>query len=141
MKTPSDMNGVFNAEYLRETRRSDIDTLMAFIKRMERPKDNEGNTVKDMEWSYGPEEYRASFSRKSEDTSCGPSGLHMSHWIAACEDDDICQLHANFIETAFRIGLPYERWLISYHAMIQKKDRAWANAMRIVQLLEGDYNS
>ena len=65
----------------------------------------------------------------------------MSHWIAACIDNDLSELHALFIEAAFRVGMPYERWQTSYHAMIQKKGRAWANAMRIVQLLEGDYNA
>ena len=135
------LNGHFDAEVLRDTNRTDIDTLMTLVKHMERPKDKEGNTVKDMKWTYGEVEYRASFSKKSEDTSCGPSGIHMSHWIAACDDDELSKLHANFIGAAFRVGLPYERWTTSYHAMIQKKGKAWANAMRIVQLLEGDYNA
>ena len=136
------LNGTFDTDCLRGVQhRHDIDTLLTLIKHMERPKDKEGNIVQDMTWSYGAAEYRESFSKKSESTSCGPSGIHMSHWIAACEDDDLCQLHANFIEAAFRIGLPYERWTISYHAMIQKKSKAWANSMRIVQLLEGDYNA
>jgi hypothetical protein len=135
------LKGEFDTAYLRDLQRPDTDTLLAFIKRMARPKDKHGKPVKDMEWSYGPREYQASFSRKSEETSCGPSGLHMAHWIAACEDEDLCSLHASFIEAAFKTGRPYTRWLTSYHAMIQKKDKAWANAMRIVQLLEGDYNA
>ena len=135
------LQGTFDAEFLRKNKRDDIETLMTLIRHMERPKGKEGKVVEDMEWTYGANEYRASFSKKSEETSCGPSGIHMSHWIAACEDDELCKLHANFIWAAFRIGLPYERWTISYHAMIQKKGRAWANAMRIVQLLEGDYNA
>ena len=135
------LNGNFDSALLGNMERDDCETLMAFVKHMARPSNKEGLSVKDMEWTYGIEEYKASFSKKSEDTSCGPSGLHMSHWIAACEDNDLCALHANFIEAAFRIGLPYPRWQTSYHAMIQKKDKAWANAMRIVQLLEGDYNA
>lgn len=135
------LEGKYNVHDLLTAKREDIDTLLTFIKHMARPKDKDGQMVMDMEWVYGPDEYRASFSKKNEDTSCGPSGLHMSHWIAACEDDDLCLLHSQFISAAFQIGLPYDRWKISYHAMIQKKDRAWANAMRIVQLLEGDYNA
>jgi hypothetical protein len=135
------LEGAFNMDILQGVHRNDSETLFTFLKHMARPKDKEGNSVPDMEWQYGAKEYRASFSKKSEDTSCGPSGLHMAHWIAACEDDELSTLHANFIGAAFRVGQPYERWQTSYHAMIQKKNRAWANSMRIVQLLEGDYNA
>ena len=135
------IDGVYDTEHLQHLPRPDTDTLLAFIKRMARPKDKNGKIVKDMKWSYDSQDYRASFSKKSEETSCGPSGLHMAHWIAACEDEELSALHASFIEAAFKIGQPYERWLTSYHAMIQKKDKAWANAMRIIQLLEGDYNA
>jgi hypothetical protein len=135
------LQGTFEIEDLIDQTRPDIDALMALVRHMERPKDPDGNKVDDMTWTYGIREYRNSFSKKSEDTSCGPSGVHMSHWIVACDDDELSQLHANFIGAAFRVGLPYERWTTSYHAMIQKKDKAWANSMRIVQLLEGDYNA
>ena len=135
------LEGTFDTDYLRNENRSDVTTLLKFISHMARPTNQEGKPVPDMKWRYGAKEYRASFSKKSEETSCGPSGLHMAHWISACEDDELCQLHAQFIEASFKIGLPYDRWRTSYHAMIQKKGKAWANAMRIVQLLEGDYNA
>ena len=117
------LNGNFDADFLGNTKRDDIETLLKLIKHMERPKGKNGDVVKDMEWSFGKDEYRASFSKKSEETSCGPSGIHMSHWIAACADDDLSKLHAQFIGAAFRIGLPYKRWTTSYHAMIQKRGR------------------
>jgi hypothetical protein len=135
------LDGTFDASYLRDENRHNAETLITLISHMARPKNHKGQKVPDMKWTYGKKEYRESFSKKNDDTSCGPSGLHMAHWIAACEDDDLCQLHAQFIEASFRIGLPYDRWRVSYHAMIQKKGKAWANAMRIVQLLEGDYNA
>ena len=102
------LNSTFNTDVLREQKRDNLETLLTLIKHMERPRDKDGNLVKDTEWSYGMDEYHASFSKKSEETSCGPSGLHMSHWIAACEDNELCALHAKFIEAAFQIGLPYE---------------------------------
>ena len=135
------LDGTFDRSSLRIHNRSDIETLMAFVKHMERPPKADGSPLPDREWTYGAEEYCKSFSKKSEDTSCGPSGLHMSHWIAACEDPQLSALHASFIDAAFRIGQPYPRWETSYHAMIQKKSKPWANAMRIIQLLEGDYNA
>jgi hypothetical protein len=115
------LEGTFDIDILWDVNRSDAETLLTFITHMVRPKDHEGKTVPDMKWQYGAAEYRASLSKKSEDTSCGPSELHMAHWIAACEDDELSQLHADFIGTAFSIGQLYERWQTSYHAMIQKK--------------------
>lgn len=64
----------------------------------------------------------------------------MSHWKAACEDEELCKLYAKFIKITFRVSQLNDRWLVSYHAMIQKKDKPWANDMHIIQLLEGDYN-
>ncbi len=74
---------------------------MAFVKHMERPKDENGDVVPDMDWKYRSDKYCKSFSKKSEDTSCGPSGLHMSHRIATCKDHRLSGLHASFIEAAF----------------------------------------
>ena len=123
------LDGTFDRSSLRVHNRSDIETLMVFVKHMARPRKADGTPLPDMEWTNGAEEYRQSFSKKSEDTICGPSGRHMSHWIAACEDDQLSSLHASFIEAAFRVRQPYARWETSYHAMIQKKAKPWANAM------------
>ena len=49
---------------------------------------------KPMEWKFGSKEYRQLFSHTREETSCGPSGLHMSHWKAALESDEITFVHA-----------------------------------------------
>ena len=47
-----------------------------------------------MEWKFGSDKYRKLFNKTKETTSCGPSGLHMSHWKAATESDELTFIHA-----------------------------------------------
>ena len=97
------LDGSFDLDLLRDLDRPDIDILLEFVKQMAQPLKN-GAVIPDMEWQYGPEEYRDSFSKKSEDTSCSPSGLHTSHWKVACDDEELCALHTKFIEIAFELA-------------------------------------
>ena len=96
--------------------------------------------IDEFQWKYGVEEYKATFSKTRESTACGPSGLHMSHWKAALERDEIMRVHAFFIWSAFQFGFSYPRWEVSWHCMLQKKDYPFSQKMRIIQLFEGDFN-
>ena len=49
----------------------------------------------EMEWTFNSEDYRSIFNHTHESKSCRPSGLHMSHWKPAVEDDFLTELHAN----------------------------------------------
>ena len=80
-----------------------------------------GKTIRPYEWSFGPEEYKATFGKTKETTACGPSGIHMSHWKAALENTKIMEVHSFFIWSAFQFGHSYQRWDVSWHCMIQKK--------------------
>ena len=51
------LDGSFDATILQDEDRSDVATLMAFVKHMERPRDKDGSQIPDMEWTYGAEEY------------------------------------------------------------------------------------
>ena len=95
----------------------------------------------EMEWKYGPDEYRQIFSHTNESKSCGPSGLHMSHWIAALQSDLITAVHAHMTWMAFAMGIVYQRWRISWHSMLQKLGKPYITKLRIVQLFEGDMNA
>jgi hypothetical protein len=64
----------------------------------------------------------------------------MSYWKASAEDDDIARVHSFLIEKAFRYGFSYPRWQVSWHCMLQKKDRPFIHRLRIIQLFEGDFN-
>ena len=93
-----------------------------------------------MEWKFGVDEYKELFSRTKEDTSCGPSGLHMSHWKAALQRDEIIEVHSTLIWAAFSLGYSYERWTMSFHSMLKKKEKPYINKLRIIQIFEGDMN-
>ena len=60
---------------------------------------------KPMEWKFGSDEYRKLFNKTKENTSCGPSGLHMSHWKAATESDELTFIHATLTWAAFALGI------------------------------------
>ena len=93
-----------------------------------------------MQWKFGSEEYRQLFNKTREDTSCGPSGLHMSHWKAATESDEISFVHATMTWAAFKLGITYTRWNISFHCMLQKLSKPYVHKLRIIQIFEGDMN-
>ena len=93
-----------------------------------------------MKWEYGPEEFREMFAKKREDTSCGPSGITMQFYRMCCLDDDLAKMHASFIYLPFKYGFLLKRWQNSVHFMLMKIDVPLWEKLRIIQLLEGDFN-
>ena len=94
----------------------------AFIRALRYPTKQDGSHLTDkFDWHFGLEEYRQVFSKTSEETACGPSGLHMSYWKVALEREHIAEVHAFFVWAAFELGFSYPRWETSWHCMLQKK--------------------
>ena len=107
----------------------------AFLQNMQR------NTMsKEMTWKFGVDEYKNLFSKTREDTSCGPSGLHMSHWKIAVQSEEIMEVHSTMTWAAFSLGYSYQRWNISFHSMLMKLHRPYVTKLRIIQIFEGDMN-
>ena len=96
--------------------------------------------MEDLQWNYGLKEYKETFSKVKETKAAGPSGLTMPHWKAACHDDDLARLHAEFIRIPFQYGVPLNRWKLVTHTMIEKKDKPYVDKLRKIQLTEVDYN-
>jgi hypothetical protein len=113
--------------------------LTEFMKGLQSPIDHD-NPDKQMTWSFGLTEYKKLFGKTRESTACGPSGLHMSHWKAAIERERIAEVHAFFIWAAFALGFSYHRWQVSWHCMLQKRNKPYIHRLRIIQLFEGDFN-
>ena len=111
-----------------------------FITAMQLPTQKDGSRVKPFKWNYGIQEYKLTFSKTREQTACGPSGLHMSHWKAALERECLMRVHSFFIWAAFGLGFSYKRWEKSWHCMLKKKDEPYSQKLRIIQLFEGDFN-
>ena len=106
-----------------------------------RYKTDDNEKIETFTWKFGVEEYLKVFNKTKESTACGPSGLHMSHWKAACERPTIARVHAFFMWAAFEEGFTYERWENSWHCMIKKLKQPLLPKLRIVQLFEGDFNA
>ena len=113
----------------------------AFMNAMRRATDDEGTRVPPFPWKYGTKEFMDTFNHTKESTACGPSGLHMSHWKAACERPRIARVHAFLIWAAFEYGFSYKRWEHSWHCMLQKTEHPIYPKLRIIQLFEGDFNA
>ena len=112
-----------------------------FLKALRYTKDDKGDRTKPFSWKFGADEYIELFNKTRESTACGPSGLHMSHWKAACERREIARIHAFFMWAAFEWGFTYDRWEQSWHCMIKKLKKPLLPKLRIVQLFEGDFNA
>ena len=112
-----------------------------FLKALRHVRNKDGKIVETFNWTFGVEEYLAVFNKTKETTACGPSGLHMSHWKAACERREIAKVHAFFMWAAFELGFTYTRWEQSWHCMIKKLKDPLLPKLRIVQLFEGDFNA
>ena len=106
-----------------------------FIRQMKQ--DERGSKMK---WKFGVEEYKAVFEKTRECLSCGPSGLHMSHWKAALQSDMLMAIHSGLTWAAFQMEVVYDRWKVSWHSMLQKLSHPYIHKLRIVQLFEGDMN-
>ena len=136
--TPQKMPTIYrNLLFLKEDCGEVCDTSDNFVKK---PGKYFDVIKKEFEWDFGVTEYKALFDKTRESMACGPSGLHMSHCVAACEDKAIAEVHAFFIWSAFALGFSYQRWQVSYHCMIQKLSQPYIHKLRIVQLFEGDFN-
>ena len=112
-----------------------------FLRALRYKKTEEGKQVEPFTWKFGVVEYLEVFNKTKESTACGPSGIHMSHWKAACERTSIARVHAFFMWAAFELGFTYKRWEQSWHCMIKKLKQPLLPKLRIVQLFEGDFNA
>ena len=116
------------------------DKLKAFLSNLQRPRQDNGDPTPDMEWTFEAAEFRDTFSKKRETTGCGPSGITMHFYRMFCEDDDLAAFHALFIMMPFRYGFTLTRWQQSVHFMLQKISVPKWEKLRIIQLMEGDFN-
>ena len=114
--------------------------LESLLTHMQRPCTTDGSPIPDMPWTFGVEEFRDTFSKKREDTGCGPSGITMHFYRMFCEDDELANFHATIIYLPFKFGFTLTRWQHSVHFMLQKISIPLWEKLRIIQLLEGDFN-
>ena len=79
------------------------------------------------------------FSKKSEQTACGPSGVTMPYYKSFCEDNELAQFYSSFIRLPFKFGFSLDRWKQSIQFMLLKTKVPHWEKLWIMQLLEGDF--
>ena len=100
-----------------------------------------GKKIPQIESMISLDEYKQLFRKTGEMTASSPSKTHMGHYIASCERDSIAMVHLLMMNIPFQYGFPLDRWLHSLHCMLLKKDRPYINKLRIIQLIEADFNA
>ena len=75
------------------------------------------------------EDFQAFFKKTKPTTVCGPSGLHMGHWVMAFVIDDLPEIHVMFMNIASRFEIVYGRWSVTFHCMLQKEATYYAHKL------------
>jgi len=134
------IEGTFDMRIIEGMNIPDKAETVAFLSALLRPSSKNGEPMIDCESDISTADYMLIFSKTPDKTACGPSGITMSHWKAACYDPDIAAIHAIFMDMPFRYGFSFPRWQRSIHVLLQKLDQPYANSFRNIQLYEGDFN-
>jgi len=134
------INGRFDMSNIEAMDIPDKAESVAFLEALQRPTSHDGTPMPDCDCSISATDYMHIFSKTPEKTSCGPSGVTMSHWKAACYDTEIAEVQAIFMDITFNNGILLPRWAQAIHCMLQKKPEPFANSFRNIQLNEGDLN-
>ena len=136
--TAAIIDGTFPYETLQDLpNQKELELLM---KALIRPLAQDGTKLPDCNMRITKEDFKATFSKVNEKTSCGPSGLTMPHYKVAATDDELSHIHALFMNAAFEFGFSYTEWEQSVHCMLMKEDTPYIHRLRIIQLFEGDLN-
>jgi hypothetical protein len=87
------------------------------------------------------DDFSEGFKRLSENLSSSPSGLHIGHYKAAIDDEDLCTLYARITSIPFKGGLTLPWWTSAVQVMLEKtKGCARIDKLHVIQLLKADLN-
>ena len=114
-------------------------TLSKVLKRLKKRETKDG-TKADFQWKFDGEDYRKSFGRARYNIAPGFSGLSMIHLRTISRDKHLSEISAKLLELPFRYGFTYDHWLKSVQALLQKESLPLIHRLRILELLELDYN-
>ena len=88
------------------------------------------------------EEYKQFWIKKRESTTTSPYGLHVGHYKAACNVDDLIEVHRRLAQLPFQFGFPPTRWCKSIQLMLLKDPgKPWIHRLRIIELLDSNMNA
>lgn len=88
------------------------------------------------------EQLRKTFEKTKESTSSSPSSINMGHYKIASHNHMLREIISLQMSIPFRNGFTTTRWQQSMHIMLEKeKGNNNINNLRIIQLVEADYNA
>ena len=88
------------------------------------------------------EEFQQAFKSAKEKTSSSPSGLHYTIWKCIATDLKLSETFATMMSLPFMYGFVNKRWTKSTDVMLEKKkDTRQIHQLRIIGLLEADFNT
>ena len=71
-----------------------------------------------------------------------PHGLHIGHYKAILEEDDILECHMALMMIPFRFAYAPTRWKSTVQIMLEKNPRAsWSHRLRIIELFDIQLNA
>ena len=90
----------------------------------------------------GLEDYKTFWNKKKENTATSPFGLHVGHFKAATQRDDILNVHRLMMMIPFQTGMVPHRWKCTVQTMLEKdKGNPWIHRLRIIELFEAQVNA
>ena len=87
-------------------------------------------------------EYKKFWKKKKEITVTSPYGLHIGHYKAVLEEDDILECHMALMMIPFRFAYAPKRWTSTVQIMLEKNPGTpWSHRLRIIELFDTQLNA
>ena len=88
------------------------------------------------------EEYKRFWRKKREETVTSPFGLHVGHFKAATQQDEILNVHRIMLLLPFQTALVPNRWKKTVQTMLEKDPgHPWIHRLRIIELFDAQVNA
>ncbi len=88
------------------------------------------------------EEYKSFWKKKREETATSPFGLHVGHFKAATQNDNILNVHRIMLLIPFQTTLVPHRWKKTVQTMLEKDPgHPWIHRLRIIELFDSQVNA
>ena len=88
------------------------------------------------------EEYKAFWKKKREETATSPFGLHVGHFKAATQNNEILNVHRIMLLIPFQTALVPQRWKKTVQTMLEKDPGSpWIHRLRIIELFDSQVNA
>ena len=88
------------------------------------------------------EDYKKFWKRKREETATSPFGLHVGHYKAATQKEEILNVHRIMLMIPFQTSLVPNRWKKTVQTMLEKDPgHPWIHRLRIIELFDSQVNA